>query len=49
MPSTTMSLNLRNNYFACKYNTNLPDAVWIPTEKHYIGFGEIHPMEANFQ
>jgi hypothetical protein len=21
----------------------------FPTDKHYIGFGEIHPMEANFQ
>jgi hypothetical protein len=21
----------------------------FPTKKHYIGFGEIHPMEANFQ
>jgi hypothetical protein len=21
----------------------------FPTDKHYIGFGEIHPMETNFQ
>jgi hypothetical protein len=25
----SISLNLRNYYFACKYNTNSHDAIWI--------------------
>ena len=49
MPSTTMLLNLRNNYFACKYNTKSLMQYGFPTKKYYIGFGEIHSMEANFQ
>ena len=43
-----MSLNLRNNYFYCKYNTDQYDECGFPADKHYIRFGEIHTMEGKF-
>jgi hypothetical protein len=42
-----MSLNLRNDYFDCKYNTNPLMQYGFPTKKHYIGFGEIHPYHGS--
>ena len=45
-----MSLNLRNNYFDCKYNTNPLMQYGFPTKKHLLDLVKfIHLMEANFQ